>query len=61
MNLLDRINLIKVNSVTANDYERFWGVTLEEEVDELMDFARQFDASIKIKEESIDNSINQPH
>ena len=47
MNLLDKLDAIRVNSVTDKDYKEFWGESLDEHVNELMDFAREFDAQIK--------------
>lgn len=45
--LLDRIDEVRVNSVTDKDYKTFWGESVEEHVDQLMDFAREFDAQIE--------------
>lgn len=47
MSLLDRINEIRANSVTDKEYEEFWGEDLDKHVDELMDFAAEFDAQME--------------
>lgn len=41
MNLIDRIDEIKANSVTPEKFEEVWGRNLEEFMDELMDYAAQ--------------------
>ena len=45
--LLDRIDEVRINSVTGKDYKEFWGESVEEHVDQLMEFAREFDAQIE--------------
>lgn len=45
--LLDRMDEVRVNSVTDKDYKEFWGESVEEHVDQLMEFAREFDAQIE--------------
>lgn len=50
--LLDRIDEVRVNSVTDKDYKAFWGESVKEHVDQLMDFAREFDAQIEKSVES---------
>ena len=50
-NLIDRINEVRSNSVTAEEYKAFWGEDLDKHVDELMDFADEFDAQM---EESVE-------
>ena len=45
--LLDRIDEVRINSVTDKDYKEFWGESVEEHVDQLMEFAREFDAQIE--------------
>ena len=41
MNLIDRIDEIKANSVTPEKFEEVWGRNLDEFMDELMDYAAQ--------------------
>lgn len=36
MSLMDRIDYVRANSVTDEDYKKFWGVSIDEHVSELM-------------------------
>ena len=36
MTLMERIDYIRANSVSDDDYKKFWGVSIDEHVSELM-------------------------
>ncbi len=36
MSLIERIDYIRANSVTDEEYKKFWGVSIDEHVSELM-------------------------
>ncbi len=38
MSLIERIDEIRANSVTDEDFKRIWGKSIDEHVDELMKF-----------------------
>ena len=45
MNLLEKIDELRAQSVTAEKFEEVWGVDLEAHLDELMDFVKEQNAS----------------
>lgn len=47
MNIIDRIETVRANSVTDEEYRAFWGTSLEEDVKHLMDFVSEFDARME--------------
>ena len=47
MNVIERIDEIRANSVTDAEFKRIWGISIDEHVKQLMDFARKFDAEHK--------------
>jgi hypothetical protein len=44
MSLMERIDYIRANSVSDDDYKKFWGVSIDEHVSELM---RHFDECLE--------------
>ena len=36
MTLIERIDYVRANSVSDDDYKKFWGVSIDEHVSELM-------------------------
>ena len=49
MSIIERIDEIRANSVTDVEFKKFWGVSIEEHVQKMMEFARKYDAKHKIK------------
>ena len=41
MNLLEKIDELRAQSVTPEKFEEVWGVDLEAHLDELMDFVKE--------------------
>ena len=41
MNLLDKIDELRANSVTAERFEKVWGLSIEDHLDELMRFVKE--------------------
>ena len=54
--LLDRIDTIKANSVTAEEFEKIWGKSLKDHLDEMMDFWCKIEARAK----EVIEVVNQP-
>lgn len=44
MNLLEKIDELRANSVTPNRFEKVWGVSIEQHLDEMMAFVMDQDA-----------------
>ena len=44
MSLMERIDYIRANSVSDDDYKKFWGVSIDEHVSELI---KHWDALLK--------------
>lgn len=49
MNVIERIDEIRANSVTDEEFKKVWGISIDECVNELMEFARKYDAEHSIK------------
>ncbi len=45
-NLLDRIDAVKANSVSEEEFKAVWGINLDEHMKKMMDFVREFDAQL---------------
>jgi len=41
MDLLEKIDELRANSVTPERFERVWGVTIEQHLDEIMEYVNQ--------------------
>ena len=52
--LLDRIDEVRANSVTPEKFKETWGYSLEEHVDDMMDFIHELEA----KEAPVEETIN---
>lgn len=52
--LLDRIETIRANSVSDEEYREFWGEGLDKHTKDIMDFVREFDAKMESEK------FNQP-
>ena len=44
MNLLEKIDELRANSVTAERFEEVWGLSIEDHLDELMQFVKEQEA-----------------
>ena len=42
--LLDRIDEVRANSVTPEKFKKTWGYSLEDHVEDMMDFIRELEA-----------------
>ena len=49
VSIIDRIDEIRVNSVTDAEFKNLWGISIDEHVKRLMEYARKFDAKHGIK------------
>lgn len=47
MSVMDRIDLIRANSVSDEDFKNLWGHSIDEHVDELMKWSRKYDALLE--------------
>lgn len=47
VNLLDRIDTVKVNSVSDEAFEATWGVSMQEHLQEVMAFVKAFDEKLE--------------
>ena len=47
MSLMERIDFIRTNSVTDEEFERFWGKSIDECVSELMVHASRLEADVR--------------
>lgn len=52
--LLDRIDEVRANTVTPEKFKETWGYSLEEHVDDMMDFIHELEA----KEAPVEETIN---
>lgn len=43
MTLMDRIDFIRANSVTDDEFKKMWGYSIEEHVEKIMKWCRKFD------------------
>lgn len=41
MNLLEKIDELRANSVTPERFERVWGISIEEHLDQVMSFIKE--------------------
>lgn len=44
MNLIERIDEIRANSVTDEEFKRMWGIRIDEHVRQMMEVAKKYDA-----------------
>lgn len=42
--IIERIDEIRANSVTNDEFKKVWGVSIEEHVNKLMDWVKEFDS-----------------
>ena len=42
--IIERIDEIRANSVTNEEFKKVWGVSIEEQVSKLMDWVKEFDS-----------------
>jgi len=42
--IIERIDEIRANSVTNEEFKKVWGVSIEEHVSKLMDWVKEFDS-----------------
>jgi hypothetical protein len=42
--IIERIDEIRANSVTNEEFKKVWGVSIEEYVSKLMDWVKEFDS-----------------
>lgn len=43
MTLMERIDFIRANSVTDEEFKAMWGISIDEHVDRLMTWAKRYD------------------
>ena len=45
-NILDKIDVIKANSVTEKEFKSVWGISLDEHMSKMMTYVQETDARI---------------
>ena len=46
-NVIDQIDAIKANSITENEFNSVWGISLDEHMSKMMEHVRETDAQVK--------------
>ena len=60
-NLIDRIDTIKANSVTTEEFKKTWDKSLEDYLDKMMDFWCKIEAQTKEVIEVVNQPVEKRH
>lgn len=54
-NIIDKIDAIKINSVTEKEFKSVWGISLDEHMNRMMEYVRKTDARVKAERQNKKN------
>ncbi len=53
VNVIEQIDAIKANSVSEKQFQRVWGISLDDHIARMMEHVRKTDARVKEQRESM--------